>query len=462
MNHNELLLAFYGDDFTGSTDAMEALARSGYRTVLFLEAPSLDRLKKFEGIRCIGVAGTSRAKSPEDMEAELRPVFEKLSMSGAPLVHYKTCSTFDSSPEVGSVGHAIGVARDYFPDQVTVPLLVGAPRLGRYTLFGQHFAKMHDTVYRLDRHPVMSQHPSTPMHEADLRLHLAQQTADSITLMDIVELDGDKDTVLRRYRDKLGEKPGILLFDALDEDRLKRCGQLIQDKPEGAGTFVVGSSGVEYALAAHWDELGLASPSSDNNKSDATIRPTDAILVVSGSASPVSQLQIERAIAEGYHGMRITPAMIGGTDDAARLGLVQQAVDKLQKGQSVVLYTALGPEDEAIGETRTRLKTMGLSGAEAGEYIGRSLGKLTKHIMDQAGLRRIVIAGGDTSGFVTSEMGAYGLEMIWDVSPGAPLCKVYSDDVSLDGLELALKGGQLGSPDYFIKVRDAGFPEPDQ
>ena len=54
MNDNELLLAFYGDDFTGSTDAMEALARSGYRTVLFLEAPSLDRLKKFEGLRCIG------------------------------------------------------------------------------------------------------------------------------------------------------------------------------------------------------------------------------------------------------------------------------------------------------------------------------------------------------------------------------------------------------------------------
>jgi 3-oxoisoapionate kinase len=462
MNHNELLLAFYGDDFTGSTDAMEALARSGYRTVLFLEAPSLDRLKKFEGLRCIGVAGTSRAKSSEDMETELRPVFEKLSMSGAPLVHYKTCSTFDSSPEVGSIGRAIGVARDYFPDQVTVPLLVGAPRLGRYTLFGQHFAKMQDTVYRLDRHPVMSQHPSTPMHEADLRLHLAAQTADTIALMDIVELDGDQDAVLGRYRDKLGEKPGILLFDALDEDRLKLCGQLIQDKPEGAGAFVVGSSGVEYALAAHWDELGLASPSLENSTAKAPVRPTDTILVVSGSASPVSRLQIERAIAAGFRGIRITPDVIEDTHDTAQSELVQQAVDILAEGQSVVLYTALGPEDEAIGETRTRLKAMGLIGAEAGEFIGRSLGKLTKRVMDHARLRRIVVAGGDTSGFVTSEMGAYGLEMIWDISPGAPLCRVYSDDAGLDGLELALKGGQLGSPDYFIKVRDAGFPEPDQ
>ncbi|ANA78767.1 four-carbon acid sugar kinase family protein [Paenibacillus glucanolyticus] len=463
MNNNELLLAFYGDDFTGSTDAMEALARSGFRTVLFLEAPSLERLKKFEGIRCVGVAGTSRAKSPEDMEAELRPVFEKLSMSGAPLVHYKTCSTFDSSPEVGSIGHAIRVARDYFPDQVTVPLLVGAPRLGRYTLFGQHFAKMHDTVYRLDRHPVMSKHPSTPMHEADLRLHLAGQTSEVIALMDIVELDGDQDTVHHRYHDKLVEKPGILLFDALDEYRLKRCGELIQDKPEGTGTFVVGSSGVEYALAAHWDELGLSSHSSENNGPDARIQPTDTILVMSGSASPVTQLQIERAIAEGFHGIRITPDMMQNTDETTLSEWIHQAADKLAEGQSVVLYTALGPEDEAIGETRSRLNSLGLSGAETGEFIGRRLGKLTKRIMDQnPGLRRVVIAGGDTSGFVTSEMGVYGLEMIWDVSPGAPLCRVYSDDARLAGLELALKGGQLGSPDYFINVRDAGSLEPNE
>lgn len=455
MNQNKLLLAFYGDDFTGSTDAMEALARRGYRTVLFLEAPTLERLKTFEGIRCIGVAGTSRAKSPEDMEAELRPIFHRLSKIGAPLVHYKTCSTFDSSKTVGSIGHAIKVARDYFPEQGTVPLLVGAPRLGRYTLFGQHFAKMHDTVYRLDRHPVMSRHPSTPMHEADLRIHLAEQTSEEIALMDIVELDGDKEAVLERYRAKLRNKPGILLFDALDDERLKLCGQLIHDRPQGAGAFVVGSSGVEYALAAHWDEIGLLSH--ENGKPVGDLKPADRILAVSGSASPISRDQIRYAMEQGFHGIRITPSMIENASDAGIEELVREAAGKLDQGQSVVLYTALGPDDEAIGETRSRLKGLGLSGAQAGEYIGRSLGKLTKRVMNDAGLRRVVIAGGDTSGFVTSEMGVYGLEMILDVSPGAPLCRVYSDDSGMDGLELALKGGQLGSPDYFLKVRDAGM-----
>jgi len=70
-------------------------------------------------------------------------------------------------------------------------------------------------------------------------------------------------------------------------------------------------------------------------------------------------------------------------------------------------------------------------------------------------LKRVVIAGGDTSGFVAGAMGIYGLEMLLSVSPGAPLCKVYSDNREKEGMEIALKGGQFGSPDYFLKVRDA-------
>src|SRR6185436_1802213 len=94
---SELLLAFYGDDFTGSTDAMEALAVSGLRTVLFLSTPKPDFLQqKFPDLRCMGVAGTSRAMSPAEMDAQLAPVLRELWTLGAPLTHYKVCSTFDS------------------------------------------------------------------------------------------------------------------------------------------------------------------------------------------------------------------------------------------------------------------------------------------------------------------------------------------------------------------------------
>ena len=105
-NDSALLLAFYGDDFTGSTDAMEALALSGLRTVLFLSPPAPELLKeKFPDLRCVGVAGTSRAMSPAEMDAEVEPVLRELWAIGAPVTHYKVCSTFDSSPQVGSIGH---------------------------------------------------------------------------------------------------------------------------------------------------------------------------------------------------------------------------------------------------------------------------------------------------------------------------------------------------------------------
>jgi uncharacterized protein YgbK (DUF1537 family) len=451
MKENGLLLTFYGDDFTGSTDAMEALSISGYRTVLFLEPPTSELLKRFEGIRCIGVAGTSRAKSPSDMEEELRPVFKRFAEIQAPLVHYKICSTFDSTPEVGSIGKAIEVAKDYFKDQPVIPLLVGAPPLGRYTLFGQHFARMHDTVYRLDRHPVMSRHPITPMREADLRLHLAEQTSENIGLMNILELEGNIEIVRERYQKKLSQ-PGILLFDVLDDERMHMTGQLIWETSSGGSNFVVGSSGVGYALTAYWKSAGFK-PSA--NKQDSMhVKSAEQVFAVSGSASMVTQQQIENAIKDGFHGIRISVDQIVNEESLPR-ELLDKAIELIHEGKSVILYTAMGPDDESIAATRERFKQMGILESQSGEFIGSQLGRWTREIMLATGIRRVIVAGGDTSGFVTREMGIYGLETLLPVSPGAPLCKAYSLEEKMDGIELALKGGQLGGPHYFLNVRQA-------
>ncbi|MCA1686456.1 MAG: four-carbon acid sugar kinase family protein, partial [Planctomycetia bacterium] len=171
------LLTFYGDDFTGSTDAMEALARSGVRAALFLDAPGPGQLTgRFAGLKAVGVAGMARSMSPGQMDTALPPVFERLGRLGAKLLHYKVCSTFDSSPEVGSIGRAIDIGRRTFASPF-VPLVVGAPALRRYCLFGNLFATAGGETFRLDRHPTMRCHPVTPMAEADLRAHLARQTS---------------------------------------------------------------------------------------------------------------------------------------------------------------------------------------------------------------------------------------------------------------------------------------------
>src|SRR5688500_7577560 len=134
----QLRLAYYGDDFTGSTDALEFLTRAGLRTRLFLKTPTAAQC---EGLDAVGVAGLTRSMNPDAMEAELRPAFTALRALGAPHVHYKVCSTFDSSPTVGSIGRAIDVGAEIFRARF-IPLLVGSPALGRYCVFGNLFARM--------------------------------------------------------------------------------------------------------------------------------------------------------------------------------------------------------------------------------------------------------------------------------------------------------------------------------
>src|SRR5471032_589534 len=100
-NKPKLLLAYYGDDFTGSTDALEFLSRAGIKTVLFIEPPTPEKLADYEGIQAIGIAGMTRSLAPDEMGQVLKPAFEELKVLGAAHVHYKVCSTFDSSPQIG-------------------------------------------------------------------------------------------------------------------------------------------------------------------------------------------------------------------------------------------------------------------------------------------------------------------------------------------------------------------------
>lgn len=125
------------------------------------------------------------------MDRELIPAFETMKACQPKIMHYKICSTFDSSSGIGSIGHVIQLARRFEPDLSYVPLLVGAPGLRRYTVFGHHFVADMGVVHWLDRHPTMSHHPKTPMHESDLRLHLSEQIAARMELMSLLDLEGD-------------------------------------------------------------------------------------------------------------------------------------------------------------------------------------------------------------------------------------------------------------------------------
>jgi uncharacterized protein YgbK (DUF1537 family) len=451
--NNDLLLAFYGDDFTGSTDAMEALAVSGLRTVLFLAPPSAELIRtRFPDLRCLGIAGTSRAMSPAEMDVHLAPVLEKLWAASAPVTHYKVCSTFDSARHVGSIGHVADLARTRLCPGRVIPVVAGAPPLRRYTVFGNHFAAAGDAVHRLDRHPTMSRHPVTPMHEADLRLHLSAQTGADVGLMSLPELAGDAAAVDARLDAKLAGDEGLLLFDVADETSMSTVGRLLWRQARGAPQFVIGSSGVEYALAAHWRATGVIAP---QRASFAPVRPVEQLVVVSGSASPMTATQIEWAAANGFDAIRAPAPVLCDARLApgAEATLMATALASLQAGRSVVIYSAAGPDDPSIGATRARLADAGGGAANTAPLLGAALGRVARELLSRTGLRRLVVAGGDTSSYATQELGLYGLEMLAELTPGAPLCRGHSDDPAFDGLEIALKGGQMGRADYFGMAR---------
>ena len=438
-----LLLTFYGDDFTGSADAMEALALNGVRSVLFLSPPSPELLvEKFSDVEAVGVAGASRAMTPAQMEATLPFIFSQLQKLNARLFHYKTCSTFDSSPQIGSIGKAYEIGQKIFASQF-VPLLVGAPVLKRYCVFGNLFATVANETFRLDRHPMMSRHPVTPMDEGDIRLHFGKQTKATIALFDVLHLSGADEQVNEKFSALLATRPNVVLFDTLESAQLATAGRLIWNSN---ATFVIGSSGIEYALAAHWQRPGVTYGAAG---------AVEQIIVMAGSCSSATLTQIEWAEANGYASLRLNASLLANeaTAEIERERLKKTALEILDSGRNVILFSALGPHDPLMQASNNSLRKRGFDELTIREQLGKQQGILLRELLLESGLRRVCVAGGDTSSHVVSQLGIYALELRTPMAPGSPLCRAYSENSKLDGLEIAMKGGQSGRVDYFECIR---------
>jgi 3-oxoisoapionate kinase len=436
---SKLLLTFYGDDFTGSTDALEQLTLAGVRAALFVTPPTKNQLLHFKNLQAVGVAGMTRSLTLKKMEAELRPAFLRLKKLGARHVHYKVCSTFDSSPQIGSIGRVIDVASKIFPAKF-IPLLVAAPALGRFTIFGNHFARFGigsaGEIHRLDRHPSISKHPVTPMAEADLRIHLAKQTKKKIALFDILKISLPEKEMFAAFKKLLAEKPDVILFDALDETHLKKIGALIDGFANGKQPlFSVGSSGIEMALTAAWKIKRLAKKMA---------APAKQILVGSGSCSPVTNGQISWALKDGFAEVPLDAENLADKNSGLEIQrAINVATKFLQNGSSVIVHTTKSGSDQRI--------TKKLKGQTA-EILGTALGKVLRGALEKAKVKRLCVAGGDTSSFAARALGIEALEMIAPLTPGAPLCRAFAPNSPADKLEVVFKGGQVGAENYFETV----------
>ncbi|GMQ94774.1 MAG: four-carbon acid sugar kinase family protein [Acidimicrobiia bacterium] len=443
------VVSWYGDDLTGSAAVMEVLATAGLPSVLFMDIPTPDQLAAYASWSGIGIAGTARHRSPQWMEEHLPPIFNFLAGLSAPVAHYKVCSTFDSAPEIGSIGKALELAQPTLAGEWT-PLLVAAPPIGRYQSFGNLFAVADGVVHRLDRHPTMSRHPVTPMNEADVRLHLANQTSMPVGLVDAVSLRNGLAT--QTLQGQLADGTRIVALDLTDDETILEVGRLIWEN-RGDRLLAIGSQGVEYALVRYWREMGMIEPSTPT----VEFGPAERFAAVSASISPVTAAQLEWAGANGFEMLRID---VAAAVDTSRWSLEidrvsKEALESVDQGGSPIVYTAMGPDDPSVSALESAVEESGTSTAETRERIGDGLGQILDRLISDAGISRCAVVGGDTSGHVTRALGILSLTFVAPMGHGTTgIMRAETETRDRPALEYVLKGGQMGTSNFFGVVRD--------
>ena len=453
----EIILGFYGDDFTGSSDVMEVLSLLGIPTILFLKAPTKTEVATFNfkyhdsgqsDYIAYGIAGVARSLNPTAMAAELDPIFRQMSEIPSRYIHYKICSTLDSSPKIGNIGVAMKVAEKYFPGRF-IPLILGVPYLNRFVAFGHLFAKIGAITDRLDRHPVMSRHPTTPMNESDVRLHLSKQMDRRMELVDLLQIGELPNLspvqICLKENDKQEAEAPLILFDTTDNEHLLPIGKWLDTHSRKRQQLLLGSSAMEYALGKiYGNEKALTRPA-------IAVTPT---LVVAGSCAQSTADQILHAEQLGFSLIRIKVSEL--FDEVSRINeidrVVELGLDALNANLNTVIYSALGPEDSQVKYT--------LSSSIAKSQptqIAASQAEITRQIVDVFPLKRLVTAGGDTSGYILKSLDIEAFEFVNVLAPGAPLCLAHGKNPKTAGMEIAIKGGQNGTVRYFEFAQQGGM-----
>ena len=400
---------------------MEVLTFAGLPTVLFLDPPTPADLARFPQARAVGLAGDARTWPPARMRAELPALFASLRALGAPILHYKLCSTLDSAPDIGSIGTAAEIALAAGDDTggALAPLVVAAPQIGRWQAFGTLFARAGDGIHRLDRHPTMAHHPVTPMDEADVLRHLARQTTLPLALIDLLDL-----------------KSGARAPPASPKRRRKAASSPSTSsttKPSPPPAPCSGrpraSSSAPRASNTPSPPTGAPPASSPRPRRPRPSTPPSASPSSPAPARPTTAAQIDAAEAAGFAVIALDPRTPDWDAAAAA------ALAALARGRSPLVASARGRND-----------------TQADPALGTGLGRLLDRLIREGGVTRSVIAGGDTSSHAARALGLTALTAETPIAPGASLLHGHRREGP--PIELVLKGGQMGPPDFFIQVRD--------
>ena len=414
-----VLLGAIADDFTGATDLCNTLVRRGMRTVQLIDVPTPGT--NIPDAEAVVIALKSRTVPAAEAIAKSLAALTWLKTAGARQILFKYCSTFDSTDagNIGPVAEALMSALDT-----------------DFTLFCPAFPEAGRTIYRgylfvgdvLLSESGMRDHPLTPMRDPSLVRVLQRQSRGRVGLVPAAIVSRGAAAIRGAFAELRRRGFAHAIVDAIEDRDLEAIGEAAADFK-----LITGGSGIALGLPENFRRRGLL----DGGAADSLPAISGAAAVLSGSCSTATLAQVaymkERAPA-----FTIDPIAVAEGGDVAQQAL---AWAKPLLGEQPILISATAPP-EKVAEAQSRL------GRErAGAVVEESLAAIARGLA-AAGVRRFVVAGGETAGAVVQALGVTGLRIGRQIDPGVP----WTASLGEPALALALKSGNFGAPDFFLRA----------
>jgi len=416
-----MLLGCIADDLTGATDLALMLTRAGMRTLQVMQVP--DDTTRLDGFDAVVVALKTRTCPPDEAVTLSLASADALLARGAKQLFFKYCSTFDST-DAGNIGPVADALFDKLG--------------GGIALFCPAFPTNKRTIYMgnlfvgdlpLAESP-MKDHPLTPMRDSNLARVLQRQTRSKVGLITYPVIARGAAVIAEAFAaaTKRGER--FVVVDAITDQNLVDIGTAA-----AAHKLVTGGSGIALGLPGNFVKQGLMKSAPAPTRLSA---PKGRPVILAGSCSEATRGQIKAAIAAGIPSFRVDPLQLasGATGNAA---IAEWALAQSPEGP-LLIYSS----DEPASVRAVQEK---LGRDAAGHLVERELAAVAKKLV-AAGFRRLIVAGGETSGAVVNGLGVTALEIGPEIDPGVP----WTRSIGGPDLALALKSGNFGAPDFFVKA----------
>jgi len=414
-----VLLGAIADDFTGATDLANTLVSQGMPTVQAIGVPDAD----FDpgDAAAVVVALKSRTNPAPEAIRDSLAALDWLKTQGTQQFFFKYCSTFDST-DAGNIGPVADALMNALGADFTIAC-PAFPANGRTIYKGNLY--VGDVLLSESG---MKDHPLTPMTDANLVRVLSRQTDSDVGLVDMAIVSRGADAIIDRYQALRADGCRHAIIDAINDEDLMTIGTASADLE-----LVTGGSGVALGLPTNFRQRGLLS-----EQTQAVFKPANGrAAVLSGSCSIATRGQVAAAAAHW-------PALELDALSLARqtqfdVDHALQWVDQHEDGQPILIFSSANPE--VVAEAQEKLGR-----DAAGAVVEKAMGAIAQGLVER-GVRRLVVAGGETSGAVVQALGVKGLRIGPEIDPGVPWTETISDPA----MALALKSGNFGAPDFFMK-----------